>query len=144
MGFIERLRNGNNQQEINNGDADFKNETTKKLPASVYYVESNEDGTVLVGMKDTIRRISNNYFVVSWWDPTHERCMSAGEINYEGDNFSFKRISEEGGQTYYFRPMTLEIYNTRVKNRLLGKREFDNEEEMIKAFLEELEYAGIE
>ena len=144
MGFIERLRNGNNQQEINNGDADFKNETTKKLPASVYYVESNEDGTVLVGMKVTIRRISNNHFVVSWWDPTHERCRSAGEINYEGDSFSFKRISEEGGQTYYFSPMTLEIYNTRVKNRLLGKREFDNEEEMIKAFLEELEYAGIE
>jgi hypothetical protein len=137
MGFIDRLRNGNNQQEINNGDADFKNETTKKLPASVYYVESNEDGTVLVGMKVTIRRISNNYFVVSWWDPTHERCMSADEINYEGDNFSFKRISEEGGQTYYFSPMTLEIYNTRVKDRLLGKREFDNEEEMIKAFLEE-------
>lgn len=137
MGFIDRLRNGNNQQEINNGDADFKNETTKKLPASVYYVESNEDGTVLVGMKVTIRRISNNHFVVSWWDPTHERCMSASEINCEGDSFSFKRISEEGGQTYYFRPMTLEIYNTRVKNRLLGKREFDNEEEMIKAFLEE-------
>ena len=137
MGFIERLRNGNNQQEINNGDADYENETTKKLPASVYYVESNEDGTVLVGMKVTIRRISNNHFVVSWWDPTHERCMSAGEINYEGDKFSFKRISEEGGQTYYFSPMTLEIYNTRVKNRLLGKREFDNEEEMIKAFLEE-------
>ena len=137
MGFIERLRNGNNQQEINNGDADFKNETTKKLPASVYYVESNEDSSVLVGMKVTIRRISNNHFVVSWWDPTHERCMSAGEINYEGDNFSFKRISEEGGQTYYFSPMTLEIYNTRVKDRLLGKREFDNEEEMIKAFLEE-------
>ena len=137
MGFIERLRNGNNQQEINNGDADFKNETTKQLPASVYYVESNEDGTVLVGMKVTIRRISNNYFVVSWWDPTHERCMSASEINYEGDSFSFKRISEEGGQTYYFSPMTLEIYNTRVKDRLLGKREFDNEEEMIKAFLEE-------
>ena len=137
MGFIDCLRKGNNQQEINNGDADFKNETTKQLPASVYYVESNEDGTVLVGMKVTIRRISNNYFVVSWWDPTHERCMSASEINYEGDSFSFKRISEEGGQTYYFSPMTLEIYNTRVKDRLLGKREFDNEEEMIKAFLEE-------
>ena len=137
MGFIDCLRKCNNQQEINNGDADFKNETTKQLPASVYYVESNEDGTVLVGMKVTIRRISNNYFVVSWWDPTHERCMSASEINYEGDNFSFKRISEEGGQTYYFSPMTLEIYNTRVKDRLLGKREFDNEEEMIKAFLEE-------
>lgn len=137
MGFIERLRNGNNQQEINNGDADFKNETTKKLPAPVYYVESNEDSSVLVGMKVTIRQISNNHFVVSWWDPTHERCMSASEINCEGDSFSFKRISEEGGQTYYSRPMTLEIYNTRVKNRLFGKREFDNEEEMIKAFLEE-------
>ncbi len=137
MGFIERLRNGNNQQEINNGDADYENETTRKLPAPVYYVEATEDGTVLVGMKVTIRRISNNHFAVSWWDPTHERCMSASEINCEGDSFSFKRISEEGGQTYYFRPMTLEIYNTHVKNRLLGKREFDNEEEMIKAFLEE-------
>ena len=144
MGFIDCLRNGNIQQEVSkNKDADYENETTKKLPASVYYVESNEDGTVLVGMKVTIRRISNNHFVVSWWDPTHERCMSASEINCEGDSFSFKRISEEGGQTYYFRPMTLEIYNTRVKDRLLGKREFDNEEEMIKAFLEELEYAGL-
>ena len=63
--------------------------------------------------------------------------MSASEINCEGDIFSFKRISEEGGQTYYFRPMNLEIYKKKIKNRLLGKREFDNEEEMIKAFLEE-------
>ena len=85
MGFIDCLRTGNIQQEVSkNKDADYENETTRKLPAPVYYDEATE-----------------------------------------------------GGQTYYFSPMTLEIYNTRVKDRLLGKREFDNEEEMIKAFLEE-------
>ena len=36
---------------------------------------------------------------------------------------------------WYLRPMTLEIYNDKVKENLLERIEFDNEVDMINAFL---------
>lgn len=105
------------------------------MPYPVYYVESCEDDTVLIGIKVTIVLLSLNCFEISWWDPCYERRMISSKIKKDGDNLSFKRIEEDGGQMYHFRPMTLEIYNDKVKENLLERIEFDNEVDMINAFL---------
>ncbi len=131
MGFFDRERNNNHQS---NAVYDVK-----KLSKPVYYVKSPDDDTVLVGMDVTIvhyRKGEESVYTVNWWDSTpHERRMGASQIKIEGEFFAFKRIDKEGGQTYYFRPMTLEIYNAKVKDRLTGKIDFENETDMINAFL---------
>ena len=65
--------------------------------------------------------------------------MVSSKIKKDGDNLSFKRIEEDGGQMYYFKPMTLEIYNDEVKENLLERIEFDNEVDMINGFLKATE-----
>lgn len=137
MGFLDRTRN-NNQPDVK---CDFQ-----KLPKPVYYVESPDDDTVLVGMDVTIeyhKKGKESVYIIKWWDSTpHERGMVASRIKIEGEFFAFKRIDKEGGQTYYFRPMTLDIYNAKVKNRVYGeKTDFDNEDDMINEFLKTLRYA---
>ena len=104
------------------------------MPYPVYYIESSDD-TVLVGIKVTITILHHNCFEISWWDPYYERRMVSSKIKKDGDNLSFKRIEEDGGQMYCFRPMTLEIYNDKVKENLLERIEFDNEVDMINGFL---------
>lgn len=108
------------------------------MPYPVYYIESRDD-TVLVGIKVTITIISHNCFEISWWDPYYERRMVSSIIKKDGDNLSFKRIEEDGGQMYYFKPMTLEVYNDKVKENLLERIKFDNEVDMINGFLKETE-----
>ena len=131
MGFFDRARGNNHQSNVTYD--------VKKLSKPVYYVESPDDDTVLVGMDVTIvryRKEEELFYIVNWWDSTpHERRIGASQIKIEGEFFAFKRIDEEGGQTYYFRPMTLEIYNAKVKDRLIGKKDFENETDMINAFL---------
>ena len=57
------------------------------------------------------------------------------------DYFTFERDRNEGGGTYTFVPMTLKIYNEKVKSRLFAKKDFINEEEMLKAFEETIKDA---
>ena len=61
--------------------------------------------------------------------------MTASEIRQKDDFFAFKRINQEGGGFYYFSPMNLEIYNNKVKQRLVAGSDFTNNEDLIKAFL---------
>ena len=65
--------------------------------------------------------------------------MVSSKLIKDGDNLSFKRIEEDGGQMYYFKPMTLEIYNDEEKENLLERIEFDNEVDMINGFLKATE-----
>lgn len=109
--------------------------TKRTLPEPVYYVFSPHDDTVCVGI-DVVVQKDNDRLVISWWDTTHERCMLASNIIYNSDFFAFKRIDSEGGGLYFFIPMDLDIYNMRVKSFLISGGEFDNKEDMIKAFLE--------
>ena len=44
-----------------------------------------------------------------------------------------------GGQMYYLKPMTLEVYNDKVEGNLLERIEFDNEVDMINGFLKATE-----
>lgn len=112
---------------------DSSNRTRIALPEPVYYIFSPHDGTVLVGV-DVVVCKDNNRYSVFWWDPSHERCMTASKITYDSDYFAFKRIDSEGGQLYFFIPMDLDIYNDRVKRLLASGGDFDNIEDMIKAF----------
>ncbi len=110
----------------------------EKLPKPVYYIESPNDDTVLVGMDVTIDYDKfNNQDVskITWYDTIYERIMLASETRQKGDYFAFKRIDEEGGGYYYFTPMNLDIYNDKVKKHLLAGSDFTNNEDLIKAFL---------
>ena len=61
--------------------------------------------------------------------------MIASETKQKDDYFAFKRIEREGGGVYYFTPMELDIYNSKVKQRLAAGSDFTNNEDLIKAFL---------
>lgn len=128
-----------NRNEDNNME---KTNSIEKLPKPVYYVESPDDGTVLVGMDVTIEhnRIgSQEAHRISWYDTVRERSMTASEIIRKDDDFAFQRADQEGGGSYHFTPMDLEVYNDKVKQRLIAGRDFTNNDDLTKAFLETME-----
>ena len=113
-----------------------QNETNRniieRLPARVYFVESEQDNTVHYALDVEIRQ---GY--ATWFDGTKERIMRIGSIiEKKSDLFVFERDASEGGGQYRFVPMTLELYNSKVKQHLISPSEFQNEEEMFKAFEE--------
>ena len=112
----------------------------ERLPEPVYYVESPDDSTVLVGMDVTIKTERNGEKTVSWHDTIRERSMCAEEIQKNDKYFAFKRSEREGGGTYFFEPMDLDTYQNKVKEHLAHGENFDNKEDLIKAFRETLEY----
>ena len=61
--------------------------------------------------------------------------MLASETNQKDDYFEFKRIEQEGGGEYFFTPINLDIYNEKVKQYLAAGSDFNNEEDLIEAFL---------
>ena len=133
------FKNNTTNMEGNNAE---KASNKEKLPKPVYYIESPDDNTVLVGIDIAIEhdRIGDQEVSkISWYDTKHERIMMASETMQKGDYFAFKRIDREGGGTYYFEPMKLEIYNDKVKDRLADGGNFTNDDDLIKAFLETLE-----
>ena len=110
-----------------------------KLPERVYYVESPEDDTVLVAIDVEIKEYhEDNTMTVSWYDTTHERSMAAKEIIKKDSYFQFERIMKDGERHYRFIPMSLEIYNKKIKDRLVAGSDFSNKEELIEAFLNTL------
>lgn len=114
-----------------------QNESHERLPEPVYYIESPDDDTVLVGIDVSINRYENDQkTIITWFDTTHERIMTAAETQENDKYFAFKRIEEEGGGTYYFAPMDLSLYNERVKNKLIDGKDFDNRNDLIDAFLD--------
>lgn len=101
----------------------------KKLPARAYYVSSPEDNTVLVALDV---KISGN--TIRWFDSVKERAMNIGQIVAESpDSLTFQRAQQEGGATYTFEPLNLDIYRQKVKDKLLSGRECENEEQMLEA-----------
>ena len=112
-------------------------ENKEKTPTYIYYVESTEDNTVLYAINV---RISPT--VITWFDGTKERIMTIGEVIENNDNaLIFKRDENEGGAIYKFSPLTLEIYDQKVKNRLVKPTSFETEEELIEALQSTLDNA---
>jgi len=106
-------------------------EDITKLPERIYYVSAPGDDTVLVALDVEIR---DN--VARWFDTVKERVMEIKEtVNDNPKHFVFKRdITGGEGDFYTFIPMTLDIYNEKVKSRLLKPRDFKNINEMASEF----------
>ena len=124
-----------------NNDVEDNSETkpeTIALPKSVYYIESPDDSTVLVGIDVNITSFNHGakrLYEVSWYDTTHDRKMLASQTDAKGEYFAFKRDETEGGGTYFFTPMNLKVYDAKVRDQLSNAPAFDNPDDMIKAFL---------
>lgn len=105
-----------------------------KLESRVYFVSSEKDKTVLLAMDV---KIDENEKTIGWFDTVKERLMYYEFIVDPNDNhFVFQRSEKEGGDTYIFIPLSLEIYNKKVKNRILIPKDFESEEDMLKIFEE--------
>lgn len=138
MRLFESIMTRSGNENANNENNVEKVDSMEKLPKQVYYIESPNDDTVLVGINVTINRDrmgEREIFKISWYDTSHERIMTASETRRKDDRFAFKRIDQEGGGVYYFTPMELDIYNSKVKQRLAAGSDFTNNEDLIKAFL---------
>lgn len=110
----------------------------KNLPRPVYYIESPNDNTVLVGIGVSITHYEaggDRYSIVKWRDTMRERIMYAAEIKLQDDSLVFRREDREGGGYYYFIPMNLDVYNSKVKQYLVNGSDFENEDDLINAFL---------
>ena len=113
-------------------------ERVEKLPAAVYLVECETDETVLVAMQlEVVRRFSEGeeFISVKWFDTVRERVMRAKLVWRVGECLAFERLETDGGGKYYFTPLTLEKYNSEVKDSLISGEDFTSEAEMIEAFL---------
>lgn len=112
----------------------------EKLPQPVYYIESPDDDTVLVGVDVEIKQVDNEAPVISWYDTIHERTMPAVEMVKKDDYFAFRRADKKTADgkpaEYYFMPMNLQLYNDKVKFQLKEGKEFNNTEDMVQAFIE--------
>lgn len=119
-----------------------KPETTE-LPKPVYYVESTNDASVLVGIdvSFTSKNIgARRYFEVTWYDTVKERTMLASQVALKGDYFGFERDAKEGGGRYIFAPMDLATYDAKVREHLSDNApSFDNYDDMIAAFMKSKE-----
>ena len=131
----------------------------------VYYIESNQDESVLVavGLKiqKGVRRNEdaalgdnggigsheNGYkhengnlgdggvYFLEWFDTVYWRRMTASEVWMKNQELSFRRLESEGGGMYHFTPMTVAIYNQFVRDELFEAKDFIDDEEVRLAFL---------
>ena len=131
----------------------------------VYYVESDQDESVLVAVGLKIQRSfcggentvggddggvgshENGYkhehgnlrnggvYFLEWFDTVYWRRMAASEVWTENGELFFKRIEPEGGGMYHFTPMTVATYNQFVRDELFEAKDFIDDEEVWLAFL---------
>jgi hypothetical protein len=97
----------------------------------VCFVSSPDDRTVLVAFD--IQITADN--LIQWFDTVKERRMRIGEIISDTpEHFAFKRNDGKSQGVYDFVPMTLDIYNEKVKNKILIPKTFADEKEMRREF----------
>jgi len=106
----------------------------ERLSGDVYYVHSDQDDTVLIGMDIELIH-DDSGTLVHWLDTVKERRMMAEKTEMRDDGLSFTRVESEGGGTYNFIPMSLDAYNNHVKDRLKDGGSFDNVGALNTAFL---------
>ena len=103
----------------------------------VYYVFSPEDDSVLLALDI---KISND--LIKWFDTVKERIMYIDEIFDDNPkHFVFKLKDKNNIGVYTFLPITLKIYEEKVKNKILIPQNFSNEELMLRSFEETKENA---
>lgn len=79
--------------------------------------------------------------LIHWYDTGHFRNMFSMNVKIDENGMTFERTERKAHGTYTFTPMTLDIYNEKVKHRLAAGRDFDNLDDLNKAFLETQEYS---
>jgi len=144
MSLLFKKNNNTNDQTGDSGKQKLPEGLRKivgmKVPISskpVYYIESPTDETVLVAINPGATYNEDGTAEIEWFDTIKDRCMIAVSTQKKGDCFAFAVDAGDGKCNYYYMcPMNLRIYNERVKDHLIGHKEFDNEEDMIQAFLE--------
>ena len=100
-------------------------------------MSSLDDPTVLIGIEVIIREN-----VISWFDTVRERMMKVGcVISETSGEFVFERVKEEGGGTYTFIPLSLDIYRTKVKSHTASREDFETEEDLFLALETTKKYA---
>lgn len=100
-----------------------------KFSETVYFVESPKDDTVLLAID-----LRTDGKIVRWFDTIKERAMKVGKIvNDDPKRFVFERAAFEGGGVYEFIPLTVTLYNKKVKDHILIPQKFSKKEEMTKA-----------
>lgn len=104
----------------------------------LYYVTSQQDNTVFVAINP--RLVFSEY--VSWFDMIRERMIKVSKFIKTDDNliiFEGMRINSES-ILYTLVPMSLDIYEEKVRPRLQNTIVFNTEQEMIDAFLDRREF----
>jgi hypothetical protein len=100
----------------------------------VFYVNSFEDKSVLIAIDVFINK---DFHLIKWFDGNKQRVMIFENIYFkENGEIEFIRNFNNQKINYYLYPLTLKIYNEKLKNFFKDEIEFKNEEDLIKKFLE--------
>ena len=102
----------------------------------LFFVESSTnpdgavlDGTVLVALRVNFNESSK---LLTWWDSNKERSMIANDIVVDDEKLVF---TNESGNKYTFTPMTMEIYEGKVKDKIMtGDKDVTTMEELLEGF----------
>lgn len=117
---------------MNNNIESANNQPTTEMylnEHALFFVESDSDDTVLVALNTYF---NENSETITWWDSTKERAKAAKNLTLADDKLSF---TDESGNNYTLTPMTMEIYEDKVKNKIkTGDKDVKNMEELIAGF----------
>lgn len=104
----------------------------------VFYVSSENDDSVLVAVSP---RITLNRYI-SWFDLSRNRKMKIKDIVQKDESkLCFQRQMNDGSIiTYLMIPITLDLYNLHIKNRLIVPKDFLVEKELIDELLKKKEF----
>jgi hypothetical protein len=114
-------------REAENFTEDFEKLENFFPQKNLYFVESPEDQTVLVAIDAFYVPRSQT---IHWFDTVKERIKKVNEIIEIGPEKLVFR--DETGTTYAFQKLTLEIFNERVKAKMVNVGDWKTEEEMEK------------
>lgn len=100
------------------------------LDIPLHHVSSSDD-TVLLALNPEFTR-ERGIEYISWHDPINHRMFQLKSTSKDTESvFSWK---DGEGTLFTMRPMTLDVYNKRVKSKLVGGRAFRTEATMIEWF----------
>lgn len=124
---------------------DYMHETTSKnypkappqirllKQTDVIHVQCSHDTTVLLAFNVKILSLETEMYV-KWYDSSHIRTFRIARILENTDTqFSFECGDGKENQIYRLSPLTLKIYNDKVKESLLIPQDFATEEELLAA-----------
>jgi hypothetical protein len=106
---------------MKNNDKNFDN--------IIYYVCSQNDNTVLLALKVEIRKDLN---IVSWFDTIKYRNFEYSQISEENNNITIYRSDSKDNLIYTLTPLTLELYNQKVKKHMTIQKEYQDKETLYK------------